>query len=277
MALSCRCMNAMSKSILPILRKAGEAIMDVYKDESKFETEYKNDKSPLTIADTRSNDILCEMLGALYPDIPIISEESIEAPYAERATYYRYFLIDPLDGTREFIKRNGEFTINVAYMEGRLPVTGYLYVPVSREIFIGEKGAGAWKMSADGTITPLRSATFNLSDNGVVVVASRSHRDKKTDKMISMLDEPIITSVGSALKFMMIAEGKAMFYPRLSPTMEWDTAAAQCIVEESGGSVIRFDTRLPVMYNKEDLHSPHFLAMGALRDPETLYHILDTL
>jgi 3'(2'), 5'-bisphosphate nucleotidase len=267
----------MSKSILPILRQAGEAIMDVYQDESKFETEYKDDKSPLTIADTRSNDILCKMLGALYPDIPIISEESIEAPYAERATYHRYFLIDPLDGTREFIKRNGEFTINVAYMEGQLPVAGYLYVPVTREIFIGEKGAGAWKMLADGTIIPLRSTTFNLSDNGVVVVASRSHRDKKTDKMIDMLNEPIITSVGSALKFMMIAEGKAMFYPRLSPTMEWDTAAAQIIVEESGGSVIRFDTRLPVMYNKEDLHSPHFLAMGALRDPETLYHILDTL
>lgn len=251
--------------------------MQVYQDESKFETEYKDDKSPLTIADKRSNDILCDMLGALYPDIPIISEESMQAPYEERSTYSRYFLIDPLDGTREFIKRNGEFTINVAYMEDKLPVAGYLYVPVSWSTYIGEKGSGAWKMTSNHHVTPLRSTSFNLHNPGVIVVASRSHRDKKTDKIISMLQDPVITSVGSALKFMMIAEGKAMFYPRLSPTMEWDTAAAQCIVEESGGSVIRFDTRLPVMYNKPDLTSPHFIAMGAMRDPETLYHILDTL
>lgn len=270
-------MKAMTESIFPILRQAGKAIMDIYQDEGSFLTEYKNDHSPLTEADKRSNTIICEALEKLYPDIPVISEENKQDSYAIRSGFDRYFLVDPLDGTREFIKRNGEFTINIAYLEGLHPMAGYVYIPVQRKTYFGERGKGAWVTDEKGHTHALATVPFYLQDKGIHVVASRSHRDVLTDRIISMLNAPEIVSVGSALKFLMIAEGRAHFYPRLAPTMEWDTAAAQCIVEEAGGSVIRFDTRLPVTYNKENLLSPHFIAMGKLLDPETLYQVLDGL
>ncbi len=263
--------------LLPLLRKAGEAILEVYRDESSFRTEYKRDHSPLTEADKRSNDILCEGLARAFPGIPVISEESLQEPYAVRSHYQQYFLVDPLDGTREFIKRNGEFTINVAFLEGTMPLAGYVYIPVERKVYVGERMKGSWSVDQKGARRPLQSLPFRLLDEGIKVVASRSHRDPLTDKIISMLRSPHIVSVGSALKFLMIADGQAHFYPRLAPTMEWDTAAAQCILEESGGSVIRLDNYLPVAYNKENLLSPHFLAMGRLLDPEILYELLDRI
>jgi 3'(2'),5'-bisphosphate nucleotidase len=132
-------MNAMTESMLPIVRQAGKAIMDIYQDETLFQTEYKKDHSPLTEADKRSNTIICEALAELYPDIPVISEENKQASYAIRSGYDRYFLVDPLDGTREFIKRNGEFTINIAYLEGIHPMAGYVHIPVKRKTYIGEE------------------------------------------------------------------------------------------------------------------------------------------
>lgn len=263
--------------MLPILERAGLAIMEVYQDEALFETEYKSDHSPLTVADRKSNKIICDALGKLYPDIPIISEENKQASYAIRSKYKSYFLVDPLDGTREFIKRNGEFTINVAYLEGVIPVAGYVYIPVEQRTFVGERYQGAWSVNQTGEKTRLQSQPFYLADPGLKVVASRSHRDLLTNQIISMLDTPEIVSVGSALKFLKIAEGHAHFYPRLAPTMEWDTAAAQCVLEEAGGSVIRFDSRLPVTYNKPELLSPYFIAAGAMLDPETLHGILDAI
>ena len=266
-------MKDMHQNIFPILLEAGAAIMEVYRDEQKFNTEIKSDLSPLTDADRRSNEIIIRGLSMHYPDIPIISEETKEAPYEERKKYDRYFLIDPLDGTKEFIKRNDEFTINIAYLENASPVCGYLYVPVSGITYYAARGKGAFKIDSNHKTSELRSRPFYLFDPKIKVVASRSHRDENTERIISHLIEPEVVSAGSALKFMMIAEGLAQFYPRLAPTMEWDTAAAQCILEESGGSVIRYDDLNPLNYNKENLLNPNFMAMGALLDPESLKNI----
>ena len=261
--------------MLTVLQEASAAIMEIYSDESKFDTQTKDDQSPLTVADQRSNDILVSRLTQQYPDIPVISEEIKQTSYAERSHYKKYFLIDPLDGTKEFIKRNGEFTINVAYMEGVSPEAGFIYVPVTNTAYVGIKGRGAYIVNKHGRQTEIRSKPFFLRDRGLKIFVSRSHRDPLTEKIVSMLNEPDILTSGSALKFMKIAEGGAHFYPRLATTMEWDTAAAQCILEESGGSVLKFDDLMPVVYNKENLLSPYFIAMGALMDPETLANVVE--
>ena len=261
----------MTDTILPILRAASKAILEIYADEDRFHTEVKEDHSPLTEADKRSNKIICDALADVYPDIPVISEESKQVDYAIRAGYSSYFLIDPLDGTKEFIKRNGEFTINIAYVEGNRPKGGYVYIPCTDLAYMAEFGGGSWRLGLDNQKMMVRSEPFYLMDQGIKVVASRSHIDDQTAKMISQLNMPEIVSVGSSLKFLLIAEGKAHFYPRLAPTMEWDTAAAQCILEEAGGIVIQWSNFQPVSYNKPDLLNPYFLAMGALLDPEDLF------
>lgn len=267
----------MKDKILPILREASKAILDIYGDESRFHTEVKKDDSPLTAADKRSNAIICEALADLFPGIPIISEETKQAAFSERAGYTNYFLVDPLDGTKEFIKRNGEFTINIAYLEGHRPAGGFVYVPCTDTAYLAEYGAGAHRIAPDEIMTVLQSQPFHLMDQGLKVVASRSHRDEKTEKIISRLNTPDIVSAGSSLKFLLIAEGKANFYPRLAPTMEWDTAAAQCVLEEAGGSVIQFNSLNPLVYNKPDLLNPFFIATGALLDPESLEGLISGL
>jgi 3'(2'), 5'-bisphosphate nucleotidase len=267
----------MTEAILPILREAGKAILEIYADESRFNTEIKGDSSPLTEADRRANKIICDALTDIYPDIPIISEENKEAPYSERAGYEKFFLVDPLDGTKEFIKRNGEFTVNIAYVEGHSPVGGFVYVPCTGVAYMAEQAKGAFSVSGENLVTALKSRPFSLMDEGLKLVASRSHRDHLTEKIMSCLNAPDIVSTGSSLKFLLIAEGKAHFYPRLAPTMEWDTAAAQCVLEESGGSVLQFDTLSPLVYNKENLRNPYFIATGSLLDPETLTGLLQKL
>ncbi len=267
-------MLRMTFDILPILRKASAAIMDIYQDESKFKTELKDDHSPLTEADKRANAIIEEGLNQAFPGVPIISEETQQETFETRKHYHQYFLVDPLDGTKEFIKRNGEFTVNIAYMEGNSPAGGFVYVPATGMAYMAEKGLGAFKIDLNNHSLELRSTPFHLSDNGIHVVASRSHRDVETEKIISQLQQPEIVFSGSSLKFLLIAEGHAHFYPRLAPTMEWDTAAAQCILEESGGSVLEFPKLTPLVYNKENLLNPYFLAIGSLLDPESLVDLM---
>jgi 3'(2'), 5'-bisphosphate nucleotidase len=267
----------MTDKLLPVLKEASEAILDIYADEERFNTELKGDSSPLTEADKRSNIIICEALADLFPGIPVISEETRQASYAERAGYKQFFLVDPLDGTKEFIKRNGEFTINIAYVEGHHPVGGFVFVPCTGMAYMAEYGHGAFSISPDGRSTLLKSKAFSLLDKGLKVVASRSHRDPMTEKIISLLNEPEIVATGSSLKFLLIAEGQAHFYPRLGPTMEWDTAAAQCVLEEAGGSIVKFDSLLPLVYNKPELLNPHFIACGALMDPESLKGLISRL
>ena len=267
----------MTNTLLPVLQEASKAILEIYADEDRFKTEIKGDNSPLTEADKLSNKIICEALADHFPGIPVISEDTKQAHYEERAAYKHFFLVDPLDGTKEFIKRNGEFTINIAYVEGHHPIGGFVYVPCTSTAYVAFYGDGAFRISADGTKTPLRTQPFNLLDDQLKVVASRSHRDPMTEKIISRLNQPEIVSVGSSLKFLLIADGKADFYPRLAPTSEWDTAATQCILEEAGGSILQYPILHPMVYNKPDLLNPHFIAMGALVDPESLTELISGL
>ncbi len=269
--------NYMIDAILPILRDASHAILDIYADEDRFNTELKGDASPLTEADKRANRIICDALYDLYPNIPVISEENKEAPYTERAEYDKFFLVDPLDGTKEFIKRNGEFTVNIAYMEGHSPVGGFVFVPCTGMAYMAEQAKGSYSITVDNLKTNLKTKPFYLMDEGLKLVASRSHIDPLTEKIMRHLNSPDIVSTGSSLKFLLIAEGKAHFYPRLAPTMEWDTAAAQCVLEEAGGSVLHFENLSPLVYNKENLLNPYFIAMGSLLDPETLTGLLKKL
>ena len=262
------------QDILPILRQASEAILAIYNDASKFNTEIKDDNSPVTDADKKANDIITTELLRLSSGVPVISEETKHESYDNRRNYSQYFLVDPLDGTKEFINRNGEFTINIAFMDGPHPQAGFIYVPLTNIAYAAEKGNGAFRINVHGEQTPLSSHPFFLLDRGIKVVASRSHRNERTENIISKLNHPEIVTSGSSKKFVMLAEGLAHFYPRLAPTMEWDTAAAQCILEESGGAVVRADDLQPLVYNKPDLLNPHFLAFGALMDPETLWKLM---
>jgi 3'(2'), 5'-bisphosphate nucleotidase len=252
------------KEINALAIRAGAAILKVYESES-FEIESKSDASPLTLADRRANDVICAGLKDLTPDIPIISEENREIPYSERSAFERLWLVDPLDGTKEFIKRNGEFTVNIALIENGAPILGCVYVPVTGDLYYAVKGQGAFH-TANNETRLLQAAEFAMQDPGLKVVCSRSHLNDDTKQFMEKLNAPEIVSRGSSLKFMLIASGKAHLYPRLAPTMEWDTAAAQCIVEEAGGSVIEFVSGQPVRYNKEDLLNPFFVASGKARE-----------
>ena len=262
--------EGMTEKLLPVLQLASKAILDIYADEDRFQTEFKGDDSPLTAADKASNKIICEALHDLFPGIPVISEETRQASYEERRHYKACFLVDPLDGTKEFIKRNGEFTINIAYAEGERPTAGFVHLPCDALTYTGIIGRGSHKITSSGLIEKLSTRPFYLNDPYLHVVASRSHMDAGTAAIISRLNHPELVSKGSSLKFILIAEGKADFYPRLAPTMEWDTAAAQCILEEAGGQILKYPELHPLIYNKADLTNPWFIATGALLDPEAL-------
>jgi 3'(2'), 5'-bisphosphate nucleotidase len=251
-----------------LCERAGQAILDVYEDPDGFGTEAKADGSPLTRADLASHRILVEGLTSLTPDVPVLSEESAEVPYEVRATWTRFWLVDPLDGTKEFVKRNGEFTVNVALIEVRsgvgVPVAGVVHVPVAGATYLGGEGVGAWR-DEDGARTQV--ATTAPGDGPVRVVASRSHGNPATDAFIDGLEAlfgPVErTSSGSSLKLCRVADGSAHYYPRVAPTMEWDTAAAHAIVTAAGGVVWRYGTTEPLRYAKKDLLNPHFLVAYA--------------
>ncbi len=243
-----------------IAKNAGEAVMGIY--DTDFEVEYKDDKSPLTMADTRANEIICKSLQELYPDIPLLSEENKSIPYEERRDWVRYWCIDPIDGTKEFIKKNGEFTINIALIENGKPVAGVVYAPAIDTIYSAKKGEGAYR---NGEKLPIE--TNNRPDKLLRVVASKSHLSKETQDYIDRLaqDTEHIEQVskGSSLKLCMVAEGSADIYPRMAPTMEWDTAAADAIVRESGAMTYRFGENMEIdgelQYNKENLLNPWFV------------------
>ncbi len=239
-------------------RLAGEAIAEIY--QSDFDVEQKDDKSPLTQADLASHDILLAKLSGAEPKLPVISEESGLAPFAERSQWSSYWLVDPMDGTREFVKRNGEFTVNVALVENHRPVLGVVYVPMTDTTYVGCKGVGAERRDADGTTKQL--AVSIESANPVRVLGSRSHRGDSLNAYLEQIGDFEFQPIGSSLKFCRVAEGSADIYPRLGPTSEWDTAAAQAVVEQAGGQVLTLDGK-PLSYNeKEDMLNPHFLVIG---------------
>jgi len=264
--------EALLERVRELCASAGRAILEVYQDPASFGTESKGDGSPLTRADLASHGILLHGLRALTPDLPVLSEESAEVAYQERASWTRYWLVDPLDGTKEFVKRNGEFTVNVALIEvreeGGVPVAGVVHVPVTGTTYLGAEGLGAWRIQGR---TRVQIATAAPTEGPVRVVASRSHGNPDTDAFIAGLEERLgtitLTSSGSSLKLCRVAEGAAHYYPRVAPTMEWDSAAAQAIVEAAGGVVWRFGTRDPLRYAKRDLLNPPFLVSYAADAP----------
>lgn len=242
-------------------REAGTVILEVYKSDA-FEVQLKSDDSPLTLADQRSNDLIMEHLKKLLPDVPIISEETKMQPYEVRQNYDTFWMVDPLDGTKEFIKRNGEFTVNIALGRGNKILAGVIYVPVLGEMFFAAEAFGAYKGDINDR-TRIHAAGYHPSETGLVIAVSRSHLSEPTQAFLRSLESPETLASGSSLKFMRLADGTAHIYPRLGPTMEWDTAAAQIILEEAGGSVLTWEGQGPLKYNKENLLNPYFIAKAA--------------
>jgi 3'(2'), 5'-bisphosphate nucleotidase len=244
--------------VVALARHAGDAILAVYGEQ--FEVTNKADQSPLTLADTKSHEIIVQGLRALTPDVPVLSEEASDIPYSERRQWQRYWLVDPLDGTKEFVSRNGEFTVNIALIDGHDPVLGVVHVPVSDTTYTGARGAGATRQLGREPAIPIRTTV--PAPTPLRIVGSRSHRDAVLDRYLPRLEPYQLVAVGSSIKFCLVAEGSADFYPRFGPTSEWDTAAAQAVVEAAGGRVLQTDGQ-PLRYNaKAELLNPHFLASG---------------
>jgi 3'(2'), 5'-bisphosphate nucleotidase len=249
-------MNSINlKEIISIAKKAGEEILKIY--EKDFNVGYKEDKSPLTEADLASNKLITSELSRLYPDIPIIAEESKNLPYEKRKDWEYLWLIDPLDGTKEFIKKNGEFTINIALIKNKKPILGIVYVPVKNIIYYADEN-GSFKQEGENPHVRLEPKETNRER--LSVVASRSHFNEETKKYIESLGKEYdLVNAGSSIKLCLVAEGKADIYPRLGPTMEWDTAAAHAVVKYAGKKVLKFGTEEELVYNKENLLNPYFI------------------
>ena len=249
------------ETLIGIAVAAGEEILDVYGKD--FEVETKADQSPLTEADQRANEVIVRMLGEWTPEIPMISEENKEVPFEERCDWERFWLIDPLDGTKEFVKRNGEFTVNIALVEKGRPVAGVVYQPVAGVIYHGVEGAGSFRRDHGGEDVPLKGQAHYRELEKVVVVASRSHLTKEVEAFVEALRaegrEVEFLSAGSSLKLCLVAEGAAAVYPRFGPTMEWDTAAAHAVATEAGKRVLNAESREDLVYNKENLLNPWFI------------------
>ncbi len=249
--------------------KAGKEIMEVYETEFAFES--KEDKSPLTIADIKSHAAIKEALEAT--EYPILSEEGKTIEYKERMGWNTFWLVDPLDGTKEFIKRNGEFTVNIALIDGGKPVMGVIYVPVTKKMYYGSMEGGSFVFDASDNLDVNLEEHLNnaiklpTNDNGRTsysIVSSRTHTSPETEAFIKQKSELYgeidLVNAGSSLKLCLVAEGKANVYPRLAPTMEWDTAAGHAIVLSAGGRVYNFETNNDLVYNKENLLNPFFVA-----------------
>lgn len=251
-------MNELLNQIEALSVKAGEAILEIY-ESGDFGVDHKSDDSPLTKADLASHNVIIAGLEQLTPDTPILSEESADIPFEERQTWNKYWLVDPLDGTKEFIKKNGEFTVNIALIEDGKSVLSVVYVPVSNVCYSAAVGVGVFKRQngKKSSIGVKKNSRFKPT-----VVGSRSHMSDEVKAYLERLGQHELVSMGSSLKFCLVAEGEADLYPRLGLTSEWDTAAAQCIVEQAGGCVVTLDNK-PLLYNsKESLLNPHFMVYG---------------
>jgi 3'(2'), 5'-bisphosphate nucleotidase len=250
--------TALLDAICDIARTAGTAILEVYGRD--FGVQLKHDRSPLTEADELSHDIIRRGLAGLTPRLPLLSEESAPSELVERRSWSRFWLVDPLDGTKEFLKRNGEFTVNIALVEEGRAVLGVVLAPVLERLYCGALELGAWREDARGARKPIGvSATVSPT---VRVVGSRSHPSHELAMYLAALGPYELVSMGSSLKICLVAEGSADLYPRLGPTSEWDTAAAQAILESAGGRMIDLAGH-PLRYNTKDhLLNPHFLAFG---------------
>jgi 3'(2'), 5'-bisphosphate nucleotidase len=252
------------EAVAAIAVRAGEEILEVYGRTDALQVEYKEDDSPLTAADTRANALIVQALGQLTPTIPVLSEEAALPPFAVRSAWQEYWLIDPLDGTREFVSRNGEFTVNIALIRDGVPVLGVVHAPVPGVSWLGVPGSGAWKCETGKSWQAIHTAA--LPTASLRVVASRRHGAEALDVLLRRLaahfPEVSLVNKGSSLKFCLLAEGSADFYPRLAPTSEWDTAAAQAVLVAAGGAVLREDLQSLRYNTKADILNPSFLAVA---------------
>lgn len=250
---------------------AGKEILSIYDDpDSDFEIERKADNSPLTIADRKAHEAIARILKDT--PYPLLSEEGKHLPYAERSGWDSLWIVDPLDGTKEFIKRNGEFTVNIAWVRRSVPVMGVIYLPVKKELYFADETLGAYKLSDvtarnGASLEELMAAAVRLpgadTHDGFVIVASRSHLSPETEDYINQMKNThsnvTLVSSGSSIKICLVAEGKADVYPRFAPTMEWDTAAGHAIARAAGMEVYQVGKDEPLRYNKEDLLNPYFI------------------
>ncbi len=236
--------------------EASKEILTVYHS-GDFQAEAKGDNSPLTLADKKGHEAIAKILQS--SNLPLLSEEGRSITYDERKGWDYFWMVDPLDGTKEFLKRNGEFTVNIALIHKGVPILGVVAVPVTGDVFYADEVSGGF-VKRKGTIMPLaKRKAIDLTQPALRIVASRSHMSDETQEFINALQEPTLVSQGSSLKFMLLAEGKADVYPRFAPTMEWDTAAAHAVVKAVGLNVFQHGSERDVIYNKPDLLNPWFL------------------
>ena len=246
-----------------LIKECNQIVLDIYN--SDFSVITKSDNTPLTLADKKCNEHICNYLNSNFKDILIISEENKEISYQDRKQHKMCWLIDPIDGTKEFVKRNGQFTINIGLCKNGIPVFGIVSIPVTGEIYYGAKGFGSYKLAANSLSIKLSVSKKDLTKEGLNIVSYASHLNEKTKKFIDLFDNPNIVNTGSSIKLLWIAEGKADIYPRLAPTSEWDTCAAHAVVKYADGNVIQcsnsnykfLDKELE--YNKKNILNPFFV------------------
>ncbi|HWU35539.1 MAG TPA: 3'(2'),5'-bisphosphate nucleotidase CysQ [Methylovorus sp.] len=264
-------LHALLPEVIRIAKEAGKAIMKVY--EGEIAVTRKADASPVTAADLAAHEVIENGLQALPWQLPVLSEESVLAPYFIRQQWQHYWLVDPLDGTREFIKRNGEFTVNIALIHEGISILGVVFAPVSGDLYYATQGEGAFHQAHDGAPRQIHARPLALPH--ITIAGSRSHSQARMQHFMAELSRnyspPEVISMGSSLKICLVAEGRADVYPRLGLTSEWDTAAGQCVLEQAGGQLVDMAGK-PLVYNsKESLLNPEFFACGATPHAWQLY------
>jgi len=257
------------KQLIEICEQSNKIALDIYSSYLQDGTDimYKDDNSPLTIADLTVNKYICTQLESLSNQykhhIIIISEENKNLSYQERKLYDWAWLVDPIDGTKEFIKKNGQFTVNIGLCYKGSPVLGVVGIPVDNLIYIGCKGFGSSKLNTKtGNLKEISVSRFNLSDEHIRIVCSSSHMNEDTEKYVNQFKNPILKSAGSSIKLLRVAEGEADIYPRIAPTSEWDTCASHAVLIYAGGKIFQYNNEKEVTYNKENLLNPYFVCMG---------------
>ena len=249
-----------------VAKAAGSEILDVYEQAGDVEVTVKQDSSPLTQADQRAHNLIVRELTRGTPEIPVLSEESEQISFTERSSWSRYWLVDPLDGTKEFVKRNGEFTVNIALIDQGRPILGVVYVPVTGVTYHGLVGQGAYKQDANGESISIQCQPIESNQKDLKVVASRSHRGAELDGLLDALNQQFsaveLVSMGSSLKICLVAEGKADLYPRFAPTCEWDTAAAHAVLIAAGGVLVSTHFQILHYNTKAELLNPFFIAIA---------------
>lgn len=250
------------RQVVAAAEQAGEKMMAIYQRD--FAIEQKSDSSPLTEADLAAHHHIKGALQALAPEIPILSEESADIPWAERSQWSEYWLVDPLDGTKEFIKKNGEFTVNIAHIVNGQPIWGVVVAPALGVTYAGGTAVDGSEKTESGNTQAITVAPLPEGKAGWCIVGSRSHQSDAFADFVAQFDAPSITSMGSSLKICLVAEGRAHLYPRLGPTSEWDTAAADAVLRGAGGKLVHLDTSEPLVYNQQDsVLNPFFMAAPA--------------